>query len=414
MDFPPIPAISSTMPTVNYWTRSNPVIQKQTPPDPSFKTFAQTATLSPNPNFPPQSFNGSQLLSLYNITPVAPSSSTTRSSKIGIISAYTYPNLLKDLAIYWTNNINFGPTATPPNVNVYTMPGATQNAGWAQEVCLDVQMVCTVNPTANIWVIEAKSGSIKDMMVAIRYATDTLQCDVISMSFGANDVADNAQYNSFFSPTKYPNVCFCAASGDSNTVSFPAVLPSCIAVGGTSLLWRPSPTASCQRTEFTWTGAGCGYSSTVAQPAYQLKVPNILHTKRVIPDLSLVANPQTGIYTVYNGNWYSVGGTSIAAPIFAGMVSLANQIRFNNGKIALTSVSLMAANNIHNCLYKTVLTSATQYKSAFNDITIGTDLGSSATSATSLTTYSADVGWDITTGMGSPNCANICAILAQL
>ena len=415
MDFPkttPIP--QSNMTTINFWNVPKVAPAVPVPVIPRVKNFVKTAISSPNPSFPPQCFNGSQLTSLYNITPVAPTTVTTKTSKIGIIIAFTYPNLLKDLATYWKNNINYGPASTPPRVNIYTMPGATQNAGWAQEECLDVQMVCTVNPKANIWVVESRSDSIIDIIAAINYAVNILQCDVISMSFGTNDVAVNTQFNTHFSPTKYPNVCFCAASGDTNTVSWPAVLPSCIAVGGTSLLWTPNQSASNQRTEFTWNGAGCGYSATIAQPAFQLGVANILHTRRAIPDVSLIANPNTGVYTVYAGQWYSIGGTSVATPIFAGMMSLANQQRFNKNKSALTSVTLTAANSIQKCLYNTILPSATQYKSAFNDVTIGTDQGSSIANANALVTYSAITGWDLTTGMGSPNCGNLCGILAQL
>ena len=398
---------------IDFWNKKSRKIIIP-PPIPNVISFIKPTVISPNPVFPPQYFNGTQLLSLYNITPVKPLTVYTRVSKIAIIVAYTYPKLLADLKTYWTNNINYGPNSVPPRVNVYTMPGATQNAGWAQEECLDVQMVCTVNPHANICVVEARSQSITHIIAAIDYATKTLKCDVISMSFGANDVTAIMKYNSnFINNTTNANICFCSASGDDNVVSWPAVLSNCIAVGGTSLLWTPNTGASTQRTEYTWNGAGCGYSSTVTQPAFQRNVSNIAHTFRAIPDVSLIANPNTGVYVVYAGQWYLLGGTSVATPIFSAMLSIANQMRFNANNIALTTVTTNppVANNIQNCLYGTVLPSPTLYKSIFNDITIGTNDGSNGNT---LTTYSAATGWDITTGMGSPNCVNLCALLAKL
>jgi len=364
----------------------------------------------PIASFPPQSFNGTQILNLYNIPVVIPTANS-RTVKIAIVVAYTYPGLLADLKTYWTNIINFGANSVPPKVNVYTMPGATVNTGWSQEECLDVQMVCTVNPNAEIWVVEAKSSNLEDMMAAVKYATDTIKVDVVSMSWGGPDTSGYTQFNSSFNNT---SISFCAASGDANVVSWPAVLSNCIAVGGTTLLWTPTPnTQQYQRTETTWTSAGCGYSNTVVQPAYQQGIAEILHNYRAIPDVSLIGNTQTCIYTVYAGQWYGVGGTSVSTPIFAATLSLANQIRFNMGKPALTTI-YPASNNIQNYLYKTIYTNPTSYKSDFYDVVMGTDLGSIGGTSQNLTTYTASKGYDLTTGLGSPNCTNLCNDLVKI
>jgi hypothetical protein len=371
-----------------------------------------------NINVPPQYFSGSQLKALYNVPTVVPSPNAKKTT-IAIVVAFKYSGLRTDLATYWQNSINFGPNSTPPTINVYTMPNATFNSGWAQEECLDVQMVCTMNPNANIWVVEAKSDTFTDMMAAVNYATNTILADVVSMSWGADDRTHFAPYASNFTNK---SVCYCAATGDANTANWPAVLSNCIAVGGTSVIWTPNTTPnsgnSNVRTEFTWTGAGCGYSASVTQPTYQKNVSTISHSYRAIPDVSMIANPQTSVYTVFQGQWSGVGGTSVSTPLFASILSLANQLRFNQNKPALTSVFSDTAGvtptNLQNYLYKTIYTTSSQYTSAFYDVLMGTDDGSVGGNSVNLTKYAEGTGYSLPTGLGSPNATNLCNLLVNV
>ena len=364
---------------------------------------------------PPQYFSGTQLLNLYNVPIVTPASSTIKQTKIAIIVAFTYPGLIADLNTYWTSDINFGAGSKPPKVNVYTMPGATKNVGWAQEECLDVQMACTINPNANIWVVEAKSDLPGDLIAAVDYAVNTLKVDVVSMSWGDTE---SPMYSTYANRFTNPSVSFCAASGDANIASWPSTLANCISVGGTTLLWTPNGQQT--RKEYAWNRAGCGYSSMVSQPGYQKNISGITHSYRAIPDISLVANEQTCVYSVYAGQWYGVGGTSVATPIFAGMISLANQMRFNSNKGALTSVYTAVnsitplTNNIQNYLYSVLYPNKPEYQNAFYDVILGTDSGSIAGTTRGLTTYSSTTGYDLTTGLGSPKCTNLCNGLAKI
>jgi len=365
-------------------------------------------------NFPPQYFSGSQLLNLYNIPSV--SATTTKKVKIAIIVAYSYAKIKTDLEIYWKNDINFGANATPPSINVYTMPGAKYNALWALEECLDVQMVCTVNPNANIWVVEATSNQISDLMTALNYATETLLVDVVSMSWGAKDTRETLVFNKNFANT---NVCYCASTGDTNTVCWPAVLSNCAAIGGTTLIWTPNSTPS--RKESAWYSGGCGYSSTIVQPDFQANIPNIKRGFRCIPDVSMISNMQTSVYTVFNGNWYGIGGTSVASPIFAGILSLANQMRFNKNKTALTTVLKTQGqgtqdNHLQTYLYKIIYPNPLNYAAAFYDVTIGIDRGSVGGNNpfTSTVEYGAVKGFDIATGLGSPNATSLCDQLLKM
>jgi subtilase family serine protease len=402
---------------------SNLVEEKKLPKVKTFMQLYATPNLNTNSvtNFPPQYFSGSQLKSLYNLPTIIPTTASTKKVTIAIIVAYTYPNLKADLKTYWQNSINFGASSTPPIINVYTTPGATKNVTWAQEECLDVQMACTMNPNANIWVVEAKSDALSDLINAVNYATTTIKADVISMSWGLEEVSQLNSYNGIFTNT---SICYCCASGDSNLVSWPATSSNCIAVGGTSLLWNPNSTTT--RTEYAWNSAGCGYSTIIPQPNYQSAITSITHNNRVIPDISLIADANTSVYSVYNGNWYCVGGTSVGTPIFSAMLSLANQQRFNSGKGALTTVYsktpnntttstyVPPANNVQNYIYKTIYPNATQYTSCFYDVTIGQVVGSVGGNSTGTTNYNSTTKFDVTTGLGSPNATNLCNMLANI
>lgn len=373
------------------------------------KLLASQSDNSKNPIIPATSFSGLQLVNLYNVPTVVPSNKNTRVVKIAIIIAYSCPTLLKDLYMYWKSL--HGPESTPPKINVYTMPGATYDSSWGLEECLDVQMVATINPNADIWVVEAKSSSIHDLTIAILYAKDSLNADILSMSFGGIDTsAFNSSNYVFTNPSNPANYkCFLASSGDNNYVCWPSVSHNVLSIGGTTLNTTQSDTT--KRQEYTWQKAGCGYSKTVAKPSYQNKV-NLGSKQRAIPDISLIANPETGVNIVYNGNWFILGGTSVGCPIASSILSLAIQKRFNIGKPPLTTVytqtpnstippSIIPKTHVQNFLYNNILHNKQLYSNCFTDIIQGTD-----------GRYTASKGYDIATGVGSPNATSLCNILS--
>jgi hypothetical protein len=111
--------------------------------------------------------------------------------------------------------------------------------------------------------------------------------------------------------------------------------------------------------------------------------------------------------------------------LFASILSLANQERFNAGKGALTTVYsttpnvsvpssyVPPPNNVQQYLYKTIYTSS-KYANDFYDVAIGSNKGSVAGNSAVLTTYVAGAKYDLTTGLGSPNCKNLCNDLLAL
>ena len=369
-----------------------------------------------NPELPQLSFTGVQLQELYNI-PNIPVATGKRQVVIAVVVAYHGKQVQEDLDTYWRSPANFGHSSTPPIIIQHNLSNNPKNinSGWNMEECLDVQMVATANPNAKIHVVEAKSATRNDMLYAVQYALTSINADILSMSWGASEVPSLIGSSTIFvnpnDASRYK--CFCASSGDNNYVCWPSTLSNICAVGGTTLLWNPlsSHDKSYGRIEYTWPDAGCGYSKLVTTPSYQNDVNS---TKfRATPDVSLVANIDTGVYVVYNGEWNLIGGTSLSCPLFAGILSVANQLRFNWGKNPLTTVytqtpgtntppTSVLPTNIQNYLYQVNYNKTELNSKCFYDVTIGKD-----------GKYFAGAKYDIATGLGSPNATNLCNALFE-
>ena len=338
----------------------------------------------------------SQLVSIYGINKIqVPGNQLGKGMTVAVIIAYTYKNLNVDLKTYCSKyNIPYTPAT------IYTMPGATSNSGWAVEECLDVQMIKTIAPYANIVVIEARSSSTSDLLAAIQKANNLSvkspsnpnPVNVISMSFGESEFSNEASYESYF---QAPNVCYVASSGDTAAiVEFPSCLPTVLCISGTTVSFNNSQTVMT-----TWNEAGCGISQYITKPAYQSTV-NISSTKRTCGDISFVANPNSGVYICYGGQFYVVGGTSVSAPVSAGFLAICNQLRVINNNTLLSTVA--SVNSLQTMLYKTIYPTP-NYALCFTDITVGSDGN-----------YNALVGYDLPTGLGSPICNVLANSLSQL
>jgi subtilase family serine protease len=262
---------------------------------------------------------------------------------------------------------------------------------WAVETTLNVQWVYAMNPYAQIRVILAASNSWQDIVNAINYAnnknnfTPAIDTDLVTMSFGTPDNGSLGSFDRYFTN---PNTIYLAASGNSNLVSIPSSCSNVISVGGTTLnLSKDFNRAS----EITWSRAGSGFSKSFTKPAYQ---PSMQSTnQRITPDVCCVADPNTGCYVILNGRAYSIGGTSLASPLYAGMLSLLIQTRLNKRLSTYTSVQ-NSANLIQPLLYNI------ENRSCFFDITQG-----------STGPYIAHTGFDIASGLGVLNCRNLIAKL---
>jgi subtilase family serine protease len=348
----------------------------------------------------PQYISINSLREAYNI-PIVQNNPDVRKVKVAIVIAYSYANLLNDFNNYWYSPITHNQSVPLPEIKVHTMSGALYNEQWAQESCLDLQILASINPNAEIWVVESRSSYVPDMVKAVNYATDVIKADVISMSWGVNDTSILSRQTQNF---KRNNVCFCASSGDENVASWPSVLSECLSIGGTTLNIFGN-----KKQENNWNSAGCGYSSFVPKPSFQNNMFTNIN-KRIIPDVSGIANPATSVYTFFDNNWIGLGGTSVSAPIWAGILSLANQIRLNNNKNVLSTSDM----SLQEYLYKNILENEQKYNLCFNDITNGGTYGSSLVGNDKLTFFSTLQGFDVATGLGSPNVQNLCNEIAQI
>jgi kumamolisin len=151
--------------------------------------------------------------------------------------------------------------------------------------------------------------------------------------------------------------------------------PMVVGVGGTTLKLTA---AGAVQSEVAWTSSGGGTSIFFDRPAWQTGAGVPAGTKRLVPDVALVADPNTGAFLVLNGRVSQIGGTSWSAPVWAGFCALLNEARAKAGKPSLPFMNPL--------LYPL------QGSACFRDIVKGTNGD-----------FQAKAGYDQVTGLGVPN-----------
>ena len=173
------------------------------------------------------------------------------------------------------------------------------------------------------------------------------------------------------------------STGHSSTgptqVEYEASDPCVVAVGGTSLRLRADGAV---QEEVAWAGGGGGKSQVFGRPAWQTTPTVPAGTQRLVPDVSLVADPATGGMVVINGRKQPIGGTSWSAPVWAAFCARINDARSKAGKPTLGFLNPL--------IYPLSGTPA------FRDITSGSNGA-----------YDATEGYDMVTGLGTPNLAEL-------
>ena len=271
------------------------------------------------------------------------------------------------------------------------------------EVMLDIEVAASVAPGAKIAVYFAPNtdqGFLDAITTAVHDTTQ--KPSVISISWGGPESSWTNQ-----SMTAIDAACQSAAAlgititvaagddgstdgGTGNNVDFPASSPHVLACGGTKLDANGATIVS----EVVWNelasqegATGGGVSNVFALPSWQANahVPASSTSAggRGVPDVAGDADPATG-YTIRVDSQTSViGGTSAVAPLWAGLVAVANQQLGNN--VGLLQPAIYAA----------------KAASAFNDITQGNNGA-----------FAASPGWDACTGLGSPIASKLIPLLA--
>jgi len=243
---------------------------------------------------------------------------------IAIVDAYGYPKAESDLASYRTE---FGLPPCTSDSGCFTrinqrgaaMPPQT-DTGWAQEQALDVDIASAMCPNCRILLIETDDDTMDNLAAGVTLAASR-GVAAISNSYGGTEPGTRAYARVY----KHPGIAVTASAGDAGYgAEFPASAPEVIAVGGTKLVRAPATARGWKETAWGNTGSGC--SAIYAKPAWQT---DTLCTKRMMNDVAAVAAPATGV-AVYGpigpGNtsgWMVFGGTSVGAPLIAGIFAAA-------------------------------------------------------------------------------------------
>ncbi|MER7443466.1 carboxypeptidase regulatory-like domain-containing protein [Micromonospora avicenniae] len=273
---------------------------------------------------PVYGYGPADLVSAYNL-PAAGGDGIT----VAVVAAFDNPTAEADLAVY---RAHWGlPPCTTDNGcfkkidqrggHDYPIP----DESWAGEISLDLDTVSAVCPRCHLLLVEADTNSVADLGQAVDQAVAS-GAQVVSNSYGGPEHPDvSSTYGKHY---QHPGVAIVAASGDYGYgMSFPASSPHVTAVGGTRLTRDDSTSRGW--TEQVWDnysgapGSGC---STVEPKPYFQADPGC--PGRTVADVSALADPLNGlaVYQTFGGyGWAQAGGTSLSAPIIAGVYALAGR-----------------------------------------------------------------------------------------
>jgi subtilase family serine protease len=332
------------------------------------------------------------------------------------------PNSTSDVAAYQSCY------ATSATVT-YVKEDGGAGSGYGQgEAALDIEDVIGLAPQASVDVYQApnsNTGLIDNYTAIVDNDTDK----VVSTSWGECESSSgstiiNEEGTLFEQAATQGQTIFAAAGDDGSTdcgtsslaVDDPASQPYVTGVGGLHMSTTSyPPTESVWNDSTTATGAGGGgVSISHAMPSYQSGAPSSLnvinsHSSgsqcgapsgsycREVPDVSADADPYTGYLIYYEGSWTGIGGTSAAAPLWAAFTALVDASSSCAGK------SIGFANPL---LYNAA---ASAYSSDFTDVTSGNNDYTPDLYAGGL--YPAGTGYDMASGLGSPDGATLPATL---
>jgi hypothetical protein len=244
---------------------------------------------------------------------------------VAVSIPYNTPRLARFLSVY-REHYGLPPCTTASGCfrqvnqlgHASPLPVSSKNSGWDLEATLDVSMISVACPSCHIVVVEANSA--EDTSLARTEGTAArLGAEVISNSYGGRENGFALAHRRAYTQ---PGHTIVASAGDLGftAASFPADMANVVAVGGTTLTRSHSPRGW---RETTWNdpigAGGSGCSAYVRKPSWQ-------HDRhcpgRTVADVSAVAT-NVPIFEASYGGWVTVEGTSISAPLIAGIYGLA-------------------------------------------------------------------------------------------
>jgi subtilase family serine protease len=297
------------------------------------------------------------------------------------------------------------------------------------EVSLDIEITIAMAPALAGVVVFETDNSVGHWIDVLDTMANNVQISQFSSSWGyTGGTNPNAAYDDVFIKMAMQGQSYFQAVGDgdawTNPIWVPAASPYLTVVGGTTLtmtsgggaytsekVWNIGDYTTNKIVGGAWSqngngywGTGGGVSPDYAIPTWQTNINMTTNhgstTQRNIPDVAMVAFDNLVVYG-NNGqtDYYSVG-TSGAAPLWAGFTALINQQAAASHKVPVGF--------INPSLY--ALAQKTNYATLFHDITVGNN-----TSSASPNNYYAAPGYDLCTGLGTPNGTNlIYALVATL
>jgi subtilase family serine protease len=328
--------------------------------------------------YAPCGYKPGQLRSAYNIDGVVGHGVDGRGVTVAIVDAFASPTLYADAAEYAKRNdpahplkkSQFHEFVYPPNP-ILEPPDQCDAAGWYGEQSLDVEAVHAMAPGANIYYVGGSDCEDLSLDKALNKIVAEHGADIVSNSYGneGEDVpADEVKiFQRIAIHAALEGIGLYFSSGDNGDEStrlpepsadFSATSPWVTAVGGTSLgigkdgrkvVETGWETGRSPLNGTTWApaayqyGSGGSTSRLFAEPFYQRGVvPDALARQnqtgnargRVVPDISMVGDPNTGMLigitqTFPEGahyDQYRIGGTSLASPLFAGVMAVSDQL----------------------------------------------------------------------------------------
>ena len=325
---------------------------------------------------------------------------TTGTGQTIAVYAFEYP-MVSDVTSFWTLADDAEPSTNLQMIDVAGGPktsGSTAtDEGYEQEATLDTEWASGLAPGAKIRIYGGNvndPGNNDEILQQIfadhaSYPTMNQMCICI----GANELDVERDYliieGQYMANLASAGVSILVASGDNGSnpegklqVTYPTSDPDVTGVGGTSLTAATVPPV-----ETAWNSnggsTGGGVSLVFSRPPWQVGSSVPVGTMRLVPDVAATADPSYGATVYFHGATMTLGGTSWAAPVWAGFCAAMNQSR-------ATPLGLL-----NPTLYPLLGTPS------FNDITSGNNGA-----------YSAGPGYDLCTGLGSPNVGNIEAATA--
>jgi subtilase family serine protease len=383
-----------------------------------------------------------QIEQAYDMGPLYRAGLTGAGKTIVIVDSFGSPTIQQDLQVF---DKAYGLPA-PPSLDVITPDGPVNfndpaAPGWAGETTLDVEYSHALAPGANILLVETPVAETEgitgfpQIVEAENYVINRHLGDVITQSFGATEQTFASPEQLLSQRSDYINALFhrvtvLAASGDAGAtdyeldgtdfypfraIDWPSSDPLVTSVGGTQLhldafgnrtqpdnVWNDpalpqlgvSPPAA----------GGGGLSTVFRRPFYQDGVRETVDGRRGTPDVSMSAACNGAVLQYESfpppAGWSPSCGTSEASPSFAGVVAVADQAAHRD--LGLLNPALYALGD--------------DPGSGLVDVTRGNNTVTFTQPSTGATItvpgFNAVDGYDLASGLGTPDGARLVAQLA--